>query len=46
MKRVGYLDLEKSNFHSNKITLDRYSIYCNIEGNVRHHLQAKKFAVK
>lgn len=42
MKRIEYLNLELSIYHSKKTTLDRYYIFCNIEGNFKHDLHKKK----
>lgn len=38
MKKIEYLDLELSTYHSKKTTLDRY---CNIDGNFRHNQHTK-----
>lgn len=35
MRKIEYLDLELSTYHSKNITLDRYNIDCNIEENFR-----------
>lgn len=38
MKKIKYLNLELSVYQNKKITLDRYNIDSNVEGNHRHEL--------